>query len=325
MAGRRFIIRVGDPALREKDPVTQKPFILGEEAIDCGRHHYFHVESWQEVNGVCPLDQPVISPTRKGLAQWQRLIVYSITILFTIMIVLMCAGVAISVSQGTISFISGLFPTATATPKSLPTSTRLPSNPTPYPTYTLMPTSVPTSFVPPPTIPPTRAGPPSCGTSVGSSFARIWNDPSFYQRLGCSTGAEFQSESAVESFEKGFMVWRGNGDRVYAIYNNGTWDGFPKGPSDMFREGRDPEYSCGPNSGQPSSPPYPRRGFSKVWCNNSDVQIGLGYAIEYEQGFCMPGGGACETFQDFANGIMYRNTKFGAVFVLFADKTWQRR
>jgi len=194
---------------------------------------------------------------------------------------------------------------------------------------TVVPTLSPSSSTyPPPTMPPpTRTAvsvqsiPPSCKASVAANFIGIWNTPPFFARLGCPISGELKSASAVENFQGGFMVWRELGDRVYAIYNNGTWGRYPKGPSDRFIEGTDPEYSCGPQA----SPPSPRRGFSKIWCNHQEVRATLGNATEYEQGYCMPGGGPCELFQDFENGTMYRSSRFGNVFILFSDGTWQKR
>lgn len=169
---------------------------------------------------------------------------------------------------------------------------------------------------------PTQAGPPTCSIPVGATFLGIWSDPSIYQRLGCPSNSQHQSASAVESFEHGWMLWRDNRgdlDSTYAVFADGTYRAFSR-LTDSFNEGIDPEYSCGPKS----SPPSPRRGFSKIWCKYSDVRAKLGNATEYEIGYCMPGGGACETFQDFAGGMMYRSTRFGAVFVLFSDGRWRR-
>jgi serine/threonine-protein kinase len=166
---------------------------------------------------------------------------------------------------------------------------------------------------------PAPDSPPVCAMDTGSSFARV--DPSVNQRLGCPTGEEQRVESAVESFQGGFMLWRADNNRAYVVLNNGKWDSYPKSDADRFRDGVDPEYSCGTHT----SPPSPRRGFSKIWCNHSDVRSALGNATEYEQGFCMPGGGACEGFQDFLNGMMYRSTRFSSIYVFFADGTWMRR
>lgn len=178
------------------------------------------------------------------------------------------------------------------------------------PSVTLSPTTTPNSI---------QAGPPTCSLGVGGSFTRIWNEPALYSRLVCPSESEFRGESAVENFEGGFMLWRGNSDRVYAIYNAGTWDVFPKEPADIFQEGKDPECSCGPHASRPS----PRRGFSKIWCNNPDVPTTLGNAVNYEEGFCM--GNPCDSFQDFQGGTMYRSVKLGGIYVLFADGTWLKR
>jgi hypothetical protein len=165
-----------------------------------------------------------------------------------------------------------------------------------------------------------QGGPtPACRIGVGSSFASIWPDPFIYPRLGCAVAKEYEGPSAVEGFERGWMFWRSSSDRVYVVYNNGGWDDYPRTPGDIFREGIDPEYTCGPAA----SPPSPRRGFSKIWCNNAEVRQGLGNAVDREQGYCMDN--PCDTFQDFSGGLMYSSVRLHTVYVLFADGTWQKR
>jgi hypothetical protein len=113
MSGRRFIVRSGSPATLERDPVTHTSFIPGEEAFDCGHHHYFHSESWQAVNGICPLDHPVISATRKTLGLSQRVTLYLFAIIVAIGLMVLCATLATTGSLRTIVFLTGMFPTIT--------------------------------------------------------------------------------------------------------------------------------------------------------------------------------------------------------------------
>lgn len=112
------------------------------------------------------------------------------------------------------------------------------------------------------------------------------------------------------------MTWRDSADAVYVLFVNGTW----LISTDHFIEGIDPEYSCGVHE----SPPSPRRGFSKIWCNHPGVRSGLGDAVEYEKGYGMAGGGPIETFQDFEGGMMFKSNHFGAVYALSDDRTWRR-
>lgn len=133
--------------------------------------------------------------------------------------------------------------------------------------------------------------------------------------MGCPQNAALKTQSAEEAFQSGSMLWRQDILRIYAIYNDSTWQGF----ADTFRDGVDPQYSCGPTS----SPPSPVRGFSKVWCNNN-VRTKLGNATEAERGYCMSGGGPCAVFQDFNGGMMFYSQRFGAVYALLNDGTWRR-
>lgn len=216
-------------------------------------------------------------------------------------------------------------PTPTNSPKANPTPTLATatvtiarSTSTPVVTPTVPPRATET-----PTIAPTRSPTPTvtatpCSNPVSPIFADAWNNSAINGRLRCATAIAVTRESVEETFERGHMVWRGGGVQVYAIYNDGTWDIFPKSPNDILQDG-DPEYFCGEHR----SPPSPRRGFSKIWCNNKDVRDKIGNATDYEEGFCMPSN--CDTFQDFEGGTIYYSAKYNSTYILFADKTWQRR
>lgn len=157
----------------------------------------------------------------------------------------------------------------------------------------------------------------TCSIQVGQLFANAWANAQVRSSLKCPINAQHSIDSAVEAFEQGFMLWRKDTDRLYTFFYDGTWEDFPN----TFRDGIDPEYTCG----SPSSPPSPRRGFSLVWCNHPEVRRKLGNAVEREQGFCMPGGGPCDTFQDFENGMMYRISRFDKSYVAFTNSSiWQQ-
>lgn len=193
-------------------------------------------------------------------------------------------------------------PTETAVP---PTETAVP--PTPIPTNTAVPpTDTPRpapTFTPEPTRTPTPAV-ASCSYSATNSFANTYQ--SFQSQLGCPTGNAWNSWSAKEPFERGYMFWQESTDKIYVLYNNGNWARY----DDIWVEG-DPEFSCGTQQ----SPPTPKRGFGKIWCTKSGVQAGLGNATAGESG-------EDTTMQAFANGFIWQ-TSLGR-YVLYNDGTWRR-
>ena len=189
--------------------------------------------------------------------------------------------------------------------------------PTTPPPTTLAPTPIPE----PTTVP--KPAPTPCSILVGSIFSYVSNNQPISLRLGCPLNAAQTSQSAEEAFKGGWMLWRDKAAESdfldYAIFNDGTFKTFSRLTDAPFTEGVDLEYPCGS-----PSPPYPRRGFGKIWCNHPEVGSKLGNAIEYEIGYCMPGGGNCEVFQDFSGGMMYHSERVQATFVLFSDGTWTR-
>jgi hypothetical protein len=160
----------------------------------------------------------------------------------------------------------------------------------------------------------TPSGPPNCSTKVGDVFNSFWQRQAVYSRLGCPAGAVHTGMAAEERFQHGSMLWRDSNDRVYVIYDDGTWKSY----ADTFTGGTDPEYPCGVQT----SPPSARRGFGKVWCLQTGVRNRLGDAVEGEVGYGMAGGGPAETFQDFTGGMMYQSHRFNTIYALFSDGTW---
>jgi hypothetical protein len=115
--------------------------------------------------------------------------------------------------------------------------------------------------------------------------------------------------SAEELFERGHMIWRDDTRGIYAVYDDGSWQGFV----DLWHDG-DPEYSC-PDIAPSESPPTPKRGFGKTWCLNPPVKDRLGWAQEEEKG-------GNRTVQDFERGVMI-GTGFAGVVILNEDGTWR--
>ena len=104
------------------------------------------------------------------------------------------------------------------------------------------------------------------------------------------------------------MIWREDTRYIYAVYDDGTWQGF----IDLWQEG-DPEYSC-PDIAPSDSPPTPKRGFGKIWCLNPPVKEKLGWAQGEEKG-------GSRSVQDFDRGVMI-GTGFAGTIILYDDGTW---
>jgi serine/threonine protein kinase len=181
-----------------------------------------------------------------------------------------------------------------------PTDTPIPTETfTPFPTPTSSPTPIPS---------PTRAPTPAC-PGVSGPFAGVW--PAVQDRIGCATSSASTTWAAEEAFENGWMYWREDNDRMYAVYDLGSWEEF----ANAWFEGA-PDFSC-PDSRTPTkSPPTPLRGFGKTWCTYSGVRQGLGWATEGEHGFDV-------NVQYFERGWMLRTPRWAWIF--YNDGSWQRK
>jgi WD40 repeat protein len=141
-----------------------------------------------------------------------------------------------------------------------------------------------------------------CARAAASLFGLDQNTAA---QLGCPTTGSFNITAVTENFQRGRMFWRGDNRSIYVLYSSGRWSSH----SDTWREGQ-PIFTCGVNS----SPPTPLRGFGKVWCENSQVQEGLGDATNQEYSITA-------TLQGFANGLVMRAE--GRTYVLFYNGEWR--
>ncbi len=148
-----------------------------------------------------------------------------------------------------------------------------------------------------------EARPVVCSRAPLSQFADEYDR----DRLGCPTnGGNAELWMAIEDFDYGTMVWRKDNDRHYVLYDAGGWQSF----ANTWQEG-DEVATCE----REESPPFPLRGFGRVWCENGSVRNGLGYATTDEDGY----NGAV---QDFESGIIFNLN--GKTYVLYSDNgTWR--
>lgn len=199
---------------------------------------------------------------------------------------------------------SPLPPTETPSPAASPPS---PNTPTPIPTLTIPPSPTPRPSTPTPIPSPTRlpASPTPlatvCALPVNSLFTSKWQ-----ANLGCPTTNLRDISMAQETFVKGRMFWRQDNDRIYAVYNNGTWASY----ADIWAESN-PTFSCGTQQ----TPPTPQRGFGKIWCANSAVQQGLGNATDLEWA-------TYGEIQEFVNGMIWR-VGGNTTIVFYYNSSWR--
>jgi hypothetical protein len=206
---------------------------------------------------------------------------------------------------------------ATQTAAAIPSATHTP-------TWTPSPTATPTDKPVPPT--------PTCALAVEAQLAGAWDR----DRLGCPTTGPATVWAAWEPFERGYLLWRSDTDKVYVFLMQsgsqriaGEWW---ETPDYMKWDGSDPD-------GVGLSPPpglyEPIRGFGWLWrtyLDGPDSQIG--WATDEEKGFCA-------TIQPFDSGLLFRSNTVEfcedrlfnwathpsftpLLFSLHGDGSWQR-
>lgn len=177
------------------------------------------------------------------------------------------------------------------------------------PASSIEPAAVTATPAPPPPPPPTAtpvptpAGPSSPADCAAQPvvFADLWAPR--VPRLGCPTGA-WSVSIVEESFERGWMFWRSDTREIYVLPDGAPYARF----ADTWDESL-PEYTC-PESYPRQTPPTPKRGFGKVWCNpdNAGVRDRLGNATGDERAFE-------SSVQTFERGVIF-STDRGTIYVL---------
>lgn len=156
--------------------------------------------------------------------------------------------------------------------------------------------------------------PVTCSELPPGGFGIIFfGTPSLAASIGCPSGAVTTSDSAVQPFEHGAMIWMGGG-AIYALYNDGRFQRF----DDTFDPAVDPD-----SGGEvpPAGLVEPVRGFGKVWRSYPDVRSGLGWGNAPEIG-------GSAALQRFERGWMIDLSQRSDIVVLAEDPggqsgTWQ--
>ena len=142
--------------------------------------------------------------------------------------------------------------------------------------------------------------------AVGERFASIWSGAQ--ASLGCPLGSAIEMYGAGQSFERGYMLWTSEDSRIHVLLQDGRAASY----ADTFQDGVDPETS---NLSPPAGLLEPKRGFGKVWRDNSNVRSGLGWATTEERGFH-------GSSQRFEHGLMLWSDVRG-IFALYSDGRWE--
>ncbi len=136
------------------------------------------------------------------------------------------------------------------------------------------------------------------------------------QPPSCPSGPPMTSASAQQLFQRGQMIWLGEQQRIYVLYQDGknpSWAPYP----DEFKDGQpesDPAFT------PPSGLLQPIRGFGLLWRGRKDVRDRLGWAIQQEQSYT----GQFQGDATVEGGVMYIRARDGSVLELGSKgATWK--
>ena len=124
------------------------------------------------------------------------------------------------------------------------------------------------------------------GTCTIESHLDLAGYPDLEQKMGCPVAEGSLDPIGINEFGTGpdfdrFMLWFSNDNQIYVLFPDDTWQSYP----DTWTEDQ-PTYSCDPfGSDEPDSPPLPRRGFGKLWCEQPELQEILG-TVPREERLC---------------------------------------
>lgn len=146
------------------------------------------------------------------------------------------------------------------------------------------------------------AGYPDLESIMGCALEPARTDPVGFNEFG--PGPDFNR----------FMLWLSWEVQIYVLLPEGTWTVYPDTWSDEM-----PEFVCNPTNRDPASPPLPRRGFGKVWCENDEAREKMGL-IAVEERLCQH-----TVTQAFERGRMVACFEDATIryYKLFNDSSWQ--
>jgi hypothetical protein len=156
---------------------------------------------------------------------------------------------------------------------------------------------------------PERAAPSKC-TTEPRRFLELWQER--IAELGCPVADTGQPvPMAEQSFERGWMLWRGDTATIIALPAGQWYREF----KDTWNESQ-PIYSC-PDLAPAQTPPTPQRGFGKIWCDEPELRDFLGQATGEEHPFTA-------SIQSFERGLIF-STDQGITYIFEGFQPgWER-
>lgn len=162
----------------------------------------------------------------------------------------------------------------TLAPSVLPTVTPTPLAQSPMPTTTQALTG---------TTPITAAGVAAATPCTQEADIALANYPDLQVLMGCALGPALFDPVAINEFGPGpdfdrFMLWFSHELQIYVLRPDKSWQAYP----DNWTEDQ-PTFACNPLDGEATSPPLPRRGFGKLWCEEAGLQELMGMVMREER------------------------------------------
>jgi hypothetical protein len=176
-----------------------------------------------------------------------------------------------------------------------------PINNTPTPTPTGTPAATPIRS-PTATSAPTRCGfssPPMMHVTTAKAA-----------RLGCPIEADRTTNLTSQTFENGWMFWRQLDEQIFILFSDKTWLQFANPWTTGMADDACPNITVAANRLKP------KRGFGKVWCEQSGVRAKLGAATVSEVGFPA-------AVQRFERGQVFSRIDGDSVYTLYFDGKWE--
>ena len=143
--------------------------------------------------------------------------------------------------------------------------------------------------------------------------------PNLIEQMGCPVAEAQIDPIGINEFGDAqptdrFMLWFSHENQIYVLMPDGTYATY----EDTWQEGVDPTHPCNPFGGEEDSPPLPRRGFGKLWCENQEIQEIMG-AVPREERLCQ-----YSVLQRFQDGRLLACFEDATIryFRIMDDNTW---
>lgn len=143
--------------------------------------------------------------------------------------------------------------------------------------------------------------------------------PDLEEIMGCALDSARSDPVGFNEFGPGpdfdrFMLWLSWEATIYVLLPDNTVRRFADTWTDEM-----PEFTCNPTPRDPASPPLPRRGFGKVWCEQEEIRDQMGL-IAVEERLCQH-----TVIQEFERGRLVACFEDATIryYKLFNDETWQ--